>query len=286
MDLNGAGSMIRGAAAVADLPQPGRAQVVRRERRAGELASGSLKIDWDAAAFAAVLAKQAPPAESVDGHFALRDASVTLLPGLPDDYRPRRHRHDHRPLFPGLRAARGDGLGDGRKLNGADLSFTVPDTAPAPRVAANGGAHILGSADALADLLTHDALKKYVGVALDPATIKGQFQGDLKLDLTLGKGVQPEEQKFSRRRRAQRSLRSTSSSATPSSSRRRSTSPPTATGQDVGQRIGVRRPGEARSQQGGAGRRRADVTGTLDEAARASSASTPARASGGRWRSS
>ena len=87
-------------------------------------------------------------------------------------------------------------LGGGRRLTGTDLSFTVPDTKPVPRMPAEGAGHISGGADALADLLMRDALKRYVGVTLDPNAIKGQFDGDLKLDLTLGKGVQPEDQKF------------------------------------------------------------------------------------------
>ncbi|MDE3176933.1 MAG: hypothetical protein KGM15_12605 [Pseudomonadota bacterium] len=165
--------------------------------RGGDLASGSLKVDWDAPAFAAVMARQAAPAESVDGRFTLRNAAVNLLPGLPtttglDAVGEITGRRFH------VAAARGVmELASGRRLAGADLSFTVPDTAPMARMPAMGAGHITGSADALADLLTQEALKRYVGVALDPATIKGQFQGDLKLNLTLGKGVQPEEQKFS-----------------------------------------------------------------------------------------
>lgn len=164
--------------------------------RGGDLASGSLKVDWDAPAFAAVLAKKAAPADSVDGRFALRNAAVNLLPGLPtttglDAAGEITGRRFH------VAASRGTmEMASGRRLTGADLSFTVPDTAPVARMPAAGAGHITGSADALADLLMQDALKRYVGVALDPATIKGQFQGDLKLDLTLGKGVQPEEQKF------------------------------------------------------------------------------------------
>ena len=162
----------------------------------GDLASGSLKVDWDAAAFNAVLAKRAAPADSVDGRFTLHNAAVNLLPGLPTTSGLEATGEITGRRFH-VAASRGTmELASGRRLTGADLSFTVPDTAPAPRMAAAGAGHIAGTADALAELLTQDALKRYVGVALDPATFKGQFQGDLKLDLTLGKGVQPEEQKF------------------------------------------------------------------------------------------
>ena len=164
--------------------------------KGGELASGSLKVDWDAAAFKTVLAKQAAPDASVNGHFELRAVAVDLLPGLPtatglDAVGDISGRHFKVSAPQGLMD-----LGQGRKVWGTDLYFAVPDTAPAARVAAEGGSRLTASADSLAQLLSLDALKRYAGVPLDPATIKGQFMGELKLDITLGKGVQPEEQKF------------------------------------------------------------------------------------------
>ncbi len=196
LDLTGGGALLEALALWPTFINPDARKWCVENIRGGELASGELKVDWDAAAVAAVFAKQAPPAESVDGRFTLRDAAVDLLPGLPtttglDASGVITGRHFEVGAEHGVME-----LGEGRRLNGADLSFAVPDTAPAPRMAATGGARITGGADSLADLLSRDALKKYVGVALDPAAIKGQFQGDLKLDLTLGKGVQPEEQKF------------------------------------------------------------------------------------------
>ena len=196
MDLNGAGSMMQALRLWPTFINPDARKWCVENVKAGELASGSLKINWDAAAFATVLAKQAPPAESVNGHFTLRDASVTLLPGLPvtsglDAVGEITGRYFHAGAPRGIMD-----LGGGRKIDAADLSFTVPDTKPVPRMAAEGGAHILGSADSLADLLARDALKKYVA-ARRRRGVKGQFEGDLKLALTLGKGVQPEDQKFS-----------------------------------------------------------------------------------------
>jgi hypothetical protein len=163
----------------------------------GQLADGSsIKIDWDAVALAAVFSKQAAPADSVNGRFMLHDAAVDLLPGLPTTaglevtgFITGRQFH--------VEAPRGViDLGGGRKLAGTGIFFTIPDTKPAPRVPAEAGARIAGSADSLADLLMRDALKRYVGVSLDPATMRGQFEGDLKLDLMVGKQVKPEEQKF------------------------------------------------------------------------------------------
>jgi hypothetical protein len=55
---------------------------------------------------------------------------------------------------------------------------------------------VQGGADALADLLNRDALKRYAAISVDPATVRGQFEGKLTLDLKLGKTVRPEDNQF------------------------------------------------------------------------------------------
>jgi hypothetical protein len=196
LDLTGAGSLMEALRLWPTFINPDARKWCQESLRAGELASGSFKADWDAPAFASVMHKQAPPADSVDGRFTVRDVSAVLLPGLPvtsglDASGTITGRHFEVQASHGVME-----LSGGRRILGTDLSFVVPDTKPVERMPALGGGHVLGGADALADLLSQDALKKYVGVTLDPSTIRGQFQGDLKLDLTLGKGVKPEEQKF------------------------------------------------------------------------------------------
>ena len=196
LDISGAGSLMEALRLWPTFINPDARKWCHESLRAGELASGSFKADWDSAAFAAVMKKQAPPAESVDGRFSVRDVSAVLLPGLPvtsglDANGTITGRHFEVAATRGIMD-----LSNGRRLLGTDITFVVPDTKPVDRMPATGGAHVLGGADALADLLSQDALKKFVGVTLEPSTIRGQFQGDLKLALTLGKGVQPEEQKF------------------------------------------------------------------------------------------
>ena len=196
LDLAGAGSLMEALRLWPTFINPDARKWCQESLRAGELASGSFKADWDAAAFAAVMRKQAPPADSVDGRFTVRNVAAVLLPGLPvtsglDASGTITGRHFEVAATHGVMD-----LSGGRRILGTDLSFVVPDTKPVDRMPAQGQGHVLGGADALADLLSLDALKKYVGVTLDPNAIRGQFQGDLKLDLTLGKGVRPEEQKF------------------------------------------------------------------------------------------
>jgi hypothetical protein len=87
-------------------------------------------------------------------------------------------------------------LSPGRRLGVTDAYFKVPNTDPAPLVAAEAGAHVSGGADAVADLITRDAMKPYAGLAVDPAKVKGQAQGQLTMTLALGDSAKPEDQKF------------------------------------------------------------------------------------------
>ena len=162
----------------------------------GQLQSASMKIDWDAAAFDLAAHKQAVPADSVFGELAARDVVVDLMPGLP-------------PLKVADANARITGrqfsanaktgvveLTPTRRVQATDINYQVPDTAPAAVVPAKASARLQGGADALVDLLGRDALKRYAGFSLDPALVKGQFEGDLTIDLKLGKSVRPEDQQF------------------------------------------------------------------------------------------
>jgi uncharacterized protein DUF3971 len=161
--------------------------------RAGELVGGSLSIDWDAPTFATALRKQAVPADSVHGEFLVRDVSLQLLPGIPvlDGLEGGGVVTGHDFL---MNAKHGFmDVAPGRRIAAADITFVVPDTSPKPLNPAKASAHLQGSVDALADLISRDALKPFVGLAIDPGSVKGQFDGELALDLKLGKTARPED---------------------------------------------------------------------------------------------
>ena len=162
----------------------------------GQLLSASMNVDWDAAAFDLAAHKQAVPADSVLGVMTARDVVVDLMPGLP-------------PLTVADASGRITGrqfsasaksgvveLSPTRRVQATDIVYQVPDTSPAEVVPAKASAHLQGGADALVDLLGRDALKHYAGFTLDPSLVKGQFEGDLAIDLKLGKSVRPEDQQF------------------------------------------------------------------------------------------
>lgn len=163
---------------------------------AGQVVAGSMIVDWDAAAFDLAAHKRAVPAASVHGEFSTREAVVDLLPGIPPltglDASGVITGHD----FAASAKSGVIELSPTRRIQVADISYSVPDTTPAPIVPALAGARLQGGADALADLLSRDALKRYVGFSIDPATVKGQFEGKLGLDLKLGKSARPEDNQF------------------------------------------------------------------------------------------
>ncbi|MGO4869001.1 MAG: DUF3971 domain-containing protein [Roseiarcus sp.] len=164
--------------------------------RGGQVVAGSMNVDWDAAAFDAAAHKRAVPRDSVHGEFSTRGTVVDLLPGIPA-----LTGLDASGVITGRDFTAGAKSGvielsPSRRIQVADISYFVPDTTPAPIVPARAGARLQGGADALADLLNRDALKRYAGLSVDPATVKGQFEGNLALDLKLGKTVRPEDNQF------------------------------------------------------------------------------------------
>ena len=162
----------------------------------GQLLSGSMSVDWTAADLDNVVHKRAAPKDSVHGEFAAHDVAIDLLPGVPPltglDASGVITGHDF------VAGAKGGvvELSPTRRIQVSDIAYSVPDTTPAPIVPALGSARLQGNADALADLLMHDALKRYAGFTMDPAAVKGQFDGKLALDLKMGKAARPEDNQF------------------------------------------------------------------------------------------
>ena len=157
---------------------------------------GSLKANWTAADLDAMAHKRGLPRESLHGEFTTRDVGVDLLPGLPammtDEGSGSFTGHEF--TVSGKHATMV--LSPSRRVQANDLAFTVPDTTPRPIVDASAKAHMTGTADALADLLMREPLRRQAGLTIDPATVKGQAEGDLVLDLKLGKTARPEDTQF------------------------------------------------------------------------------------------
>ena len=157
---------------------------------------GSLKANWTAADLDAMAHKRGLPRESLHGEFTTRDVGVDLLPGLPimmtDEGTGSFTGHEF--TVSGNHATMA--LSPSRRVQANDLAFTVPDITPRPIVDASSRAHMSGTADSLADLVMREPLRRQAGLTIDPATVKGQAEGDLVLDLKLGKTARPEDTQF------------------------------------------------------------------------------------------
>ena len=140
--------------------------------------------------------KRGLPRESLHGEFTTHDVGVDLMPGLPimmtDEGTGSFTGHEF--TVSGNHATMA--LSPSRRVQANDLAFTVPDITPRAIVDASSKAHMTGTADSLADLLMREPLRRQAGLTLDPATVKGQAEGDLVLALKLGKTARPEDTQF------------------------------------------------------------------------------------------
>ena len=163
---------------------------------AGALGAATMRLDWNAADLQAMHEKRAVPADSFRGDFTFVGASTDVLDGLPQLTGLDATGSITGRVFD-IRAEHGVmAFPSGRKLDASEVYFRVPDTAPAAIVAGEGGAHVTAAADAVAELLGQEAIRKFAGLSLDPATVKGQAQGQLTLSLAMGKTAKPQDQKF------------------------------------------------------------------------------------------
>ena len=161
----------------------------------GEI-EGSMSANWSAADLDAMDHKRAVPRDSVRGSFSARDVGVELLPGLPlMNAGPASGSFTGRNFTVSGKNATMI-LSPTRRIQADNIVFTVPDTAPRPIVDAQARAHLTGSADSIADLLSREPLRKQAGLQIDPATVHGLAEGDLSLDLKLGKTAKPEDTQF------------------------------------------------------------------------------------------
>src|SRR5580698_3398674 len=157
---------------------------------------GSFKADWTAADLDAMAHKRGLPRESLHGQFTTHDVGVDLMPGLPmmmsDEGTGSFTGHDF--TVSANRATMV--LSPLRRVQANSVAFTIPDITPRPVVDASAKVHMTGTADSLADLLMREPLRRQAGLTLDPATVKGHADGDLALDLKLGKTARPEDTQF------------------------------------------------------------------------------------------
>ena len=163
--------------------------------RGGKL-EGTMVANWSADDLDAMEHKRAVAPDSVHGAFSTRGVGVDLLPGLPPMISASGTGSFTGHVFRVAADRATMDLSPTRRIFADNLVFEIPDTSPRPIVDAHAKAHLTGTADSLADLLNREPLRKEAGVQIDPATVKGQAEGDLALDLKLGKTAKPEDSQF------------------------------------------------------------------------------------------
>ncbi len=157
---------------------------------------GEMNANWSAQDLDAMDHKRAVARESVRGSFSTHDVGVDLMPGLPTMMSSEGSGSFTGRDFSLTAASATMTLAPTRRILADNVVFTIPDTSPREIVDAKAQAHLSGTADSLADLLGREPLRKQAGLQLDPATVRGQAEGNLTLALKLGKTAKPEDSSF------------------------------------------------------------------------------------------
>ena len=165
----------------------------------GEFAPSTITANFDAASLDALAHKRAVAAERVRGDVHISSAGLQLFPpgtiGPPLSVTDASVSFDGKHIDATAPAAALD-FSATRKVKAKDLSFTIPDTAPAPRVPAHVSLHMFGGADGVAELTQREPVRSFLGAPLDPAQVKGSADAIVSIDFPLGQQVLPSEWKI------------------------------------------------------------------------------------------
>lgn len=162
-----------------------------RALQSGTVEEGSLWLDFDPETMKLLQQDLQPPDDKLRLNFRLSGTQLIAVPGLPP--------------FAGIDgtgvvtgrtanfvATRGMMDVSGQKLTIVEASVTVPDTQLKPAPAAIN-LRMTGPIEAVADLFERERLKPFAQVPIDAATVKGQIDGSIAIDLKLADEVKPED---------------------------------------------------------------------------------------------
>lgn len=163
---------------------------------AGTIVSGSAAVDFDKNALLSMRFDRPPPDASVSLDFQITGAAVSALDGVPE-----LTGIDGAGHVTGQSAAFNlvGGVMEtapGRKLSVAGGGFVMPENHGFPTTPAYVETRVTGSVEAVADLLSRDAIKSYASLPLEPGSLKGQVDGKLRLDFKLGLAAGGEDVKI------------------------------------------------------------------------------------------
>ena len=171
-------------------PSPMAAEVrtwVLNHFESGLISDGRMQIDYDEDDLKRMRADVAPKDKSVSIDFKLTHGRLRYLDGVPplDDMVGTAHITGRTSK---LDVSSATSTIDGSVVQLSDGTFTVPNSNEHP-VQAYMSAHLSGKVEAITAVLSRDALRPYVSLPIDPATLHGQLDGTLNKALLLGSGT-------------------------------------------------------------------------------------------------
>ncbi len=154
--------------------------------QAGMIESAKLSIDFDKNALTAMRFDRPPPDEALQLEFQLSGAAVIALRGVPEI-----SGLDGAGRLTGRTAqfkatAGAMQTGPGRRLALTNGSFTLPWNDGGRATPARVETRVSGSVDAVSELLAREAIKDVAAMPLEPGSLKGQVDGQLRLDFKIG----------------------------------------------------------------------------------------------------
>ena len=152
----------------------------------GTIESAKLSIDFDKNALTAMRFDRPPPDESLQLEFQVSGASVLTLRGVPEvvGIDGVGKLTGRTTLFKASVAA--IQTGPGRRLSLSNSSFSLPWNDGSRATPARVETRVAGSLDAVSELLAREAIRDVAAMPLEPGSLKGQVDGQLRLDFKIG----------------------------------------------------------------------------------------------------
>ena len=162
---------------------------------AGTIESGTLSVDFDKTTLDKMRFEIPPPDESMKAEFQLSGAAVTALRGIPDIVG-----IDGGGKITGrsvLFKANAGAIqtGPGRRLTLAGGAFSMPYNDGGRATPARVDTRVAGSVDAVSELLAREAIRDFAAMPLEPNSLKGQVDGQLRVDFKIGPDARGEDVK-------------------------------------------------------------------------------------------
>ena len=162
---------------------------------AGTIESAKLSIDFDKNAITAMRFDRPPPDDALQMEFQLSGVSMTALRSVPDitALDGAGKLTGRSALFKATTGAMQ--TGPGRRLALANGAFTLPYIDGGSATPARVETRVAGSVEAVSELLARESIRDVAAMPLEPGSLKGQVDGQLRLDFKIGSEARGEDVK-------------------------------------------------------------------------------------------